>query len=528
MHFDLLIAGGTVVDGTGAPGFNADIGVNGKKIAAIGDLQDATGARVVDATGLTVSPGFIDVHAHSDGALLVDGQHASGIRQGITTEIIAPDGLTLAPLSKENYRMYRWYLSGILGLPPEDLDMSSIDSALANYNNKTSCNVATFAGHGPIRLEAVGFKDVPLTGSSMDRAKGLLRDSLEQGACGFSTGLSYYPQSYSTTDELVELCEVVAEFELPLSIHLRNHNTERGFGGGDVTEAIEIGRRSGVKVHLEHYRTQPNSAGDIASILEPVDSAKADGIDITLETYPYPVGSSFPQAFFPGWMHEGGPEKLIERLSDRSIRGEIVEEMRQVMYGRPSGNVWTWIDSEKNSDLPGMLMDELADERGVSLEELVCDVMVEESLACGFRGAPPSSVKVWRQIEADVMALLDRPDYMIGSDAIPVGQLPHPRAYGCFPRVVGRLRRRYGYALEQVVQRVTQNPAERFGLEGRGTLADGNFADIVIFDADHITDRSSFEDPKVHPEGIPFVVVNGQVAVDHERVTGVLAGQAGR
>ncbi|MDA0233045.1 MAG: amidohydrolase family protein, partial [Chloroflexi bacterium] len=156
----------------------------------------------------------------------------------------------------------------------------------------------------------------------------------------------------------------------------------------------------------------------------------------------------------------------------------------------------------------------------------VCDVMVASKLACGFRGAPPHSTRLWRQVEEDVMKLLDRPDYMVGSDAIPVGQLPHPRAYGCFPRVVGRLRRRYGYPLEQVVQRVTQNPAERFGLTGRGVLKPGNYADIVVFDADHITDRSSFEDPAVHPEGVPHVVVNGQVAVDHERVTGVLAGEA--
>ena len=528
MRFDLFITGGTVVDGTGAPGFRADVGVIGKKIAAIGDLQDATGKRVIDATGLVVSPGFIDVHAHSDGALLIDGQHANGIRQGVTTEIIAPDGLTLAPLSAENYKTYRWYLSGILGLPSEDLDMSSMSAALANYNRKTSCNVASFAGHGPIRLEAAGFNDVPLTGATLDRAKGLLRESLEQGACGFATGLSYYPQSFSTTDELVELCKVVAEFDLPLSIHLRNHNIDRAFGDGGVAEAIEIGRRSGVKVHLEHYRTQPGSEGDLESILQPVDSAKADGVDITLETYPYPVGSSFPQAFFPSWLHDGGPEKLLERLADRSLRGQIIEEMRKVMYGRPAGNVWTWIASEENANLPGMFFDDLAERQGISPEEMVCEVMLAESLACGFRGAPPHSIKIWRQIEADVMALLDRPDYMVGSDSIPVGQLPHPRAYGCFPRVVGRLRRRFGYPLEQVVQRVTQNPAERFGLKGRGVLADGNFADLVIFDADHITDRASFEDPKVFPEGIPFVVVNGQVAVDHERVTGVLAGEAGR
>ena len=526
MKFDLLITGGTIIDGTGKPGFRADLAVTDKKISAIGDLGGAIAARVIDATGMTVTPGFIDVHTHADGALLSDGQHASGIRQGVTTEIIAPDGLTLAPLSAENYRMYRWYLSGILGLPPEDLDMSSIEAARANYHHKTSCNVATFAGHGPIRIETVGFNDVPLNGNDLDRAKGLLRESLEQGACGFSTGLSYFPHSYSDTDELVELCKVAAEFDLPFSIHTRSHNTERGFGGGGVPEAVEIGKRSGVKVHFEHYRTQPNTAGELENLLRPIDAAKAEGVDITLETYPYPVGSAFPQSFFPGWVHEGGPEEMLKRLRDPSLRERIVTEMSVGSLNRAAGNVWTWTRSEKNAELPGMYFADVAASRGTTLEEMICDVMVEEELTCGFRGAPPHSVRLTRQVEADVMELLARPDYMIGSDSIPFGQLPHPRAYGCFPRVLGRLRRRLGYPLEQVVQRVTQNPAERFRLRGRGVLEDGKFADVVVFDADHITDRSSFEDPAMHPEGIHFVVVNGRVAVDHERVTGVLAGEA--
>ena len=254
MMFDVLIAGGTVVDGTGRPGFPADVWIKGKTIAHVGNLSGATAARIIDASGLTVSPGFIDAHAHADGALLVDGQHASGIRQGITTEIICPDGLGYAPLPPDGYRMYRQYLSGILGLPAEDLDMSSMAASKENYHQKTSCNVATFVGHGPIRVSAVGMYDTPLRGESLETAKRLVRESMEQGAVGFSTGLSYYPQSYSDTDELVELCKVVRDFDLPLSIHLRNHNTDRGFAGGGIEEAMEIGRRSGVMVHLEHHQ----------------------------------------------------------------------------------------------------------------------------------------------------------------------------------------------------------------------------------------------------------------------------------
>ncbi len=528
--FSVVISGGTVIDGTGSPGRPADVGVAGSRITAIGDLGAATAERVIDATGLTVTPGFIDTHAHSDGALLVDGQHASGIRQGVTTEILCPDGLSYAPLSPDDYRMYRRYLSGILGLPPDDLDMSSIAAFLANYHHKTACNVATFIGHGPVRISAVGMRDVPLTGEALDTARGLLRESFEQGAVGFSTGLSYYPNAYSDTAELVELCKVAAEFGRPYSVHLRNHNTDRAFGGGGVAEALEIGRQSGVPVHLEHYRTQPATAGDIASILDPVESAQAEGVDVTMETYPYPVGSSFPCTFFPGEFHEGGPDAILARLRDPAEKARWVRFLQDTPITSLGGNTWTAIGSGENRHLVGMAWEDVAAERGVSIEEMVCDVMVEEGMTCGFRGVPPVSVRQWRQVEEDIMQLLARPDYMVGSDSIPSAldspAMVHPRAYGCFPRTIGRLRRRFNTPLQQIIQRVTQAPAERFGITRRGVLAEGNFADIVVFDADTVSDGSSFEDPAVYPVGIPFVLVNGRVAVDHERCTGVLAGEA--
>ncbi|MEE8046041.1 MAG: amidohydrolase family protein [Dehalococcoidia bacterium] len=528
MALDVIIRGGTVVDGTGAPPIKADIGITGERINAVGDIPQSASdsAKTVDATGLHISPGFIDVHSHADAALLNDGQHASGIRQGVTTEIISPDGLTIAPLSPENYKMYSWYLSGILGHPPEGLDMSSIEAARKNYHHKTSCNVATFVGHGPIRLEAAGMNDVPLTGSKLETAKNLLRESLEQGGVGFATGLSYYPNAWSDTDELCALMEVVKEFDRPMSIHLRNHNKDRAFGDGGVSEAIEIARRTGTKLHFEHTRTDARSAGRVDELMAPIDKAKAEGIDITLETYPYPVGSSFPQAFFPSYFHDGGPEQMLKILNDEDRRAELIDQMSGIVYSDPNMNVWTHIASEKNKHLEGVLFSEIAADWGVSVQEMMCRVMVEESLTCGMRTAPPSNVRIWRQVEEDIMQLMARPDYMVGSDSIPVGGMPHPRAHGCFVRMVGRLRRRYNYPLEQVVQRMTQNPAERFGLTDRGVLAEGKFADLVIFDEKNINDRSSFEDPKVYAEGVPFVLVNGKFAVENEQVTGVLAGQA--
>lgn len=217
---------------------------------------------------------------------------------------------------------------------------------------------------------------------------------------------------------------------------------------------------------------------------------------------------------------------MLRTLSDEEGMARVLSDMREGTRGGVSGNVWSWIGSEKNRDLEGRLFDEVAEEWGVSIEEMVCRVMLEENLACGFRGAPPASTSAWRQVEADIMELMQRPDYMVGSDAIPTGGVPHPRAYGCFPRMIGRLRRRHNVSLELMVQRLTQNAARRFGLSGRGEVKAGMFADVVVFDSDRITDRATFEDPELFPEGVGFVVVNGEVAVDHERVTGVLAGEA--
>ena len=527
MHFDLLIINGTVFDGTGAPGVRADVGIDGRRVSEVSDLRDATATRVIDAIGMSVTPGFIDVHSHADAELLRNGQHASGIRQGVTTEVIAPDGLTLAPLGASNYEMYSRYLRGILGPAPEGIDMSTMAASKQQYHRKTSCNVATFLGHGPLRLEATGgMVDVPLIGDAKTKAESIIRESMEQGACGFATGLSYYPNSWSDTDELVWIMGIVKEYDRPLSIHLRNHNTDRGFAGGGVEEAMEIGRLSGAKIHLEHYRTQPESAGELESLLEPVERAKSDGVDVTLETYPYPVGSSFPQSFFPSWFHEGGPDAILRTLSDEEGLLRVLGDLQQGGRGGASGNVWSYIDSDRYADLEGVLFDDVADQWGVTTAEMMCEVMLETSLSCGFRGAPPASTRSWRQVESDIMELMQRPDYMVGSDAIPTGGQPHPRAYGCFPRMIGRLRRRHNVDLALMVQRLSQNAALRFGLADRGEISPGKFADIVVFDSERITDRATFEDPMQYPEGIPFVVVNGDVAVDHERVTGVLAGEA--
>lgn len=523
--FDVLILGGTVIDGSGKPGKRADVGIEGDRIAAVGYLSDATAVRVIDATGLAVSPGFIDTHAHSDGALLVDPQHANELRQGVTTEILGQDGLSYAPLSRENYRMYRHYLSGLLGLPPEELDMGTVE-AFRSYYYDIAINTAYLVPHGAVRLQTVGFRDVPLAGDDLELAKRIIREGIEQGAVGFSTGMSYFPNSYSTTDELIELCRACDEAGGVYVTHLRNQNTERGFGGGGVAEALEIGRRSGVRVHFSHYRTTAVNAGKVAEVMKDIDKAEKEGVDCSLELYPYPAGSGYPLYYFPGWFHEGGPEAMRARLLDKTQRARVVKYLTDKYTGQWEDSVFTYMKTEKNKRLEGMWWPDVAKERGVSIAEMVCQVELEEDFTVGYRGGAPQSVAVWRQVSRDEVELLSRPDYMVGSDAIPLGSMCHPRAFGTFPRFLGRLRRQFPImSLETMVQRVTDNPASRFGLKRRGRILKGYYADIAVFDPDRFVDVATYDDPRQFPVGMHYVLVNGAVAVDHERCTGVMAGR---
>ncbi len=522
--FDVLILGGSVVDGSGADAYRADVGVVGERIAEIGNLSHASARRIINAAGLCVSPGFIDTHTHSDAVLLTDPQHAAGLRQGITTEILGQDGLSYAQLSPEHYRQNARYLAGLLGEPPLDLDMSSVAAFRSHYHNKTAINTAYCIAHGAVRLSTVGFYDKPLVGDALETAKRLIREGMEQGAVGLATGMSYLPNAWSDTDELVELCKVVREYGGVYVTHLRDVNTERGFGGGEVPEALEIGRRSGVKVHFSHYRTQASNAGKVAERVELIDKAKAEGVDCSLELYPYPTGSSYPIRYLPPDVNDGGPDALLQRLRDPNERARMLDYMRSHPNDLDDA-VFTHLP--KNAHIEGMSLQDAAAERGTTPEEMLLDLLIDEDLQVGYRGAPPHSVRVWRQVSQDCVELLSRPDYMVGSDSIHVGSLPHPRAYGCFPRFLGRLRRSYPMlTLEAMVQRMTDNPAQRFGLTGRGRIESGAFADIVVFDADRINDNATYDDPRQFPTGIPYVLVNGKVAVDSERCTGVLAGQA--
>lgn len=524
--FDVVITGGTIIDGTGKPAYKSDLGIKGEKISAIGDLTKAEKKDEIDASGLTVTPGFIDTHAHSEGMLLIDPQHSAGLRQGITTEILGQDGLSYAPLSRENYHTYRRYLAGILGEPPLDLDMSTVESFRSHYHKKTAINTAYLVAHGALRLESIGFHDAPMIGDALTKAKRLLKEGMEQGAVGLCTGLSYHPHAWSDTSELINLCEVTNEAGGIYVTHLRDVNPERGYAGGGVPEALEIGRRSGVPVHFSHYRTHSYDAGQVEELVAPIDKAIAEGVNCTLELYPYPTGSGLPMSYLPSYAHEGGPDAIIKCLQDPTIRAKIANDLEHHVSGDGDLVNTSLSYFPINSHLEGMSLSEISTDMKGSLGEILCDLLLEEDLSIAFCGRPPTDENILQQINLDALQLLSRPDYMIGSDSILLGSIPHPRGYGTFPRFL-KLRRELGVlSLEEMIQRMTDNPARRFNLKNRGRIEKGYFADAVVFDSENITDNATYEDPRQFPSGIPYVLVNGKIAVDREKCTGVLAGQA--
>ena len=445
MTFDLILSGGQLLDGTGTPAVAADLGIIGEKIEAIANLSRAQARRVIPLQGLTLAPGFIDTHTHSEGALLHDPQHANGLRQGITTEIVGLDGMSWAPLSPPNFRLYARYLGGILGDPPPELDMSSIAAFRAHYHRKAAINVACLVPHGALRLELLGFRDLPLREEALQTAGRMVRQGIEQGAVGFSTGAAYYPGYWADTRELVELCRAVGEAGGVYVNEPRVGTPERAFGGGGILEGLEIARQSGVPIHFAHLRTTEQTAGQLQELTAPIDRAQAQGVDCTMDIYPYPSGSSITVSFLPGDMQEGGPDAILERLADPGRRRAIEDHLENRLFAPLEPVTFSYLP--RNSHLEGKSLAEAARRRGASPAQTLCDLLLEEELKVGYVNAPPSNPALRQAIDRDCLQLLARPDAMACSDITPLGSAPHPRCYGAFPRFLGRLRRRYRVAL---------------------------------------------------------------------------------
>jgi N-acyl-D-amino-acid deacylase len=524
MHVDLALTGGRILDGTGASEYRGDVGIRHERIAWVGPSGSLKARRTIDAAGMVVCPGFIDMHTHSDLMPLVEPGCGAKIMQGVTTEVIGQDGLSYAPLTDKTLPYFRTAFKGLNG-DPEGLswDWRSVAEYLERFHRHVAVNVAFLAPHGNVRAAVVGLDDRRPTRAELDEMKRLVDRAMCEGAVGLSTGLTYAPCSFAEADELVELCEVVARHGGYFAPHMRNYGVEMETA---VEEVIEIATKSGVPLHLTHFHASfPVGKGKAGAYLERIERARRDGLEVTLDAYPYLAASTFMAGLLPCWAHEGGAERLVGRLTDAETREKIRHEMEvagsdglQKAPAEWDTIVLTDVGSERNADLVGRNLAEISARLGKSPFDCFADLLVEENLA--------ASCLLFIGHEENLQQFMGDPHFMAGSDGLLIGRRPHPRAWGTFSRYLARYVRELGVlTLPECIRRMTSLPARRIGLTDRGLLKPGMMADLVVFDPELVNDTATYENPKSHPEGIPYVIVNGQIVKDAGHPTDALAGR---
>ncbi len=524
VQYDLIFRNAWVLDGTGAPGQWGDVGLREDRIAYLGPQCPGSARRTIDAAGLTLCPGFIDVHTHSDLALLVQPQAGAKVAQGVTTEVIGQDGLSYAPLTDQTRAYFRATFKALNG-DPEGLawQWRTVGEYLAQFDRRTAVNVAMLAPHGNVRAAVVGLENRRAAAGELAAMQEILRGALDDGAIGLSTGLTYAPCSFGDTAELVALSKTVAEHGGYFAPHLRSYGADMEAA---VEEVVDVCSAAGAPLHLTHFQA-PFSVGrgKAGHYLDRIDRARRNGLDVTLDAYPYLAGSTFLAGLLPGWAHEGGRERLLQRLADpecrRRIRNELEVAGSDGLHRVPvdwQTLVLAGVQTAQNADLVGRNFVDAAARRGREPFELFADLLVEEDLAV--------SCLAFIGNEENLQAFLRDPFFMAGSDGILVGDRPHPRAWGTFARYLARYVRELGIlSLEECVRKMTSLPARRLGLADRGVLRPGAMADLAAFDPEKVRDTATYEDPRRRPEGIPYVVVNGRLVKDADRLTGALPGR---
>ena len=520
--FDLLIKGGMVYDGTGAPWVRADLGVIGGRIAAIGDLRGARAIKEIDAEGLCVSPGFIDIHSHSDLAVLVNPKAESKIRQGVTTEVVGQCGSSPTPINERN-RELAGTMAKEYGIEINWRTMGGYVAAVADRGS--SVNIVPVVGHSAIRSAAMGMERRAPTHDELGLMMRLVAEAMEGGARGFSSGLIYPPSSYADGEEIVALAGVVARYDGIYMTHMRN---EAEGLLKSIDESLEVGRRAGVRVQISHHKAvgRPNWGLPEQSLAR-LEAARRESVDVTADQYPYIASSTGLSSVIPAWAHEGGPKAMIDRIKDPDtaarLRGEI-EESQTKRDGRWEDLFVASVSHEPHKGYEGKDIAEIAAEMGVDPITAVFDLLV----ASGYVGQVRFGM-----CEEDVVKIMQHPLVMVGSDGsclAPYGKLcrgkPHPRNYGTFPRVLGKYVRDEGHLeMAEALRKMTSLPASRLRLYDRGLLRPGLAADVTVFDAATVAEKASFVDPHQYPEGIKAVVVNGELTVLDGEHTGATGGR---
>lgn len=522
----ILFTGGHVVDGTGRPRERADVLVEGSRIRRVGRIDPGEHPRaiVIDATGLVIAPGFVDMHAHSELAMLADHDHLAKLSQGVTTQVIGQDGIGYAPVDDAALALVRRQISAWNGdLDDADYDWRGMAEFLDRLDDGIPTNAVVLVPQGNLRLLVIGSEDRPASPAEIDAMRGVLGDSLAAGAGGMSSGLTYTPGMYASTDELVALAEVVAAAGGYWAPHTR------GYGGTALAayaEAIEVARRSGCAVHLTHATMNfPANRGRAAELLAMIDAALEEGVDVTLDSYPYLAGATTLAALLPSWAHSGGPDATLARLGDLAERQRMRVALEETGSDGAHGEVVDWsamqvagVSAPEWGWTVGLSIADIAERRGVSGTEAALDLARDDRLGTG--------ILMHVGDEDNVREILRHPRHCAGSDGILVGARPHPRAWGTFPRYLGHYSRDLGVlSLEETVRHLAGTPAQRLGLPDRGVVREGAIADLAVFDPATVADRSTYDDPRVPPTGIPYVLVNGVLAIHEGERTDAVAGR---
>ncbi|MBT9144055.1 MAG: D-aminoacylase [Dehalococcoidia bacterium] len=517
--FDLIIKNGRILDGLGNPWYRGDVGIKDGMIKRIGGIKEGA-KEAIDAEGMIVCPGFIDMHSHSDLAFLVNPEAESKILQGVTTEVIGNCGISAAPIKDGTLDQLRDYAGSFLLKEYLNWDWRSFGEYLDKLKEGIAVNVAPLVGQGTIRIAVMGFDNREPEKKELAEMKELLREAMDEGAFGLSTGLIYPPGCFSKTEELIELARVIKDYEGIYFSHIRGESNTLIPA---LKEAITIGEKAGVSVEISHHKAAgKENWGKVKETLKIIEEARERGLDVTSDQYPYIATSTALSALLPDWVHEGGVKRLVERLKDPQTRKRIREgiEGGRLIYWNPikatewSNIVISVVGSEQNKELEGKSIEEIAKLWDKDSFDVLFDLLIGEE----------SDVRMvfFRMSEADVITVMRHPTTMIGSDGAVISRegplskgKPHPRSYGTFPRILGKyVREENVLILEDAVRKMTSLPAQKLRLRDRGILKEGYKADIVVFDPGKVKDRATYTDPYQQPEGIIYVLVNGEIAVE--------------
>ena len=514
---DILIYGGSILDGSGNPAYAAAIGITGDRISIHrGDVSLLEASRKIDAKGYIVSPGFVDLHSHAGLTILGSPHHEPKVRQGVTTELVGIDGISHAPFkTQEELERYIWLDSGLNGYPPMPTDWLTVQGLLSKYEESVAVNIAYILGNSPVRIRGVGWGPEKASASQTENMKSVVRESMEEGAWGISTGLDYPPGAYASTEELIELSRESARLGGFYHTHTRASLKEKG-RLAPWLEALDIGKKAEIPVHLTHYRQGYQGDGSHLDYLGLVDNARENGMDVTFDCYTYPYSGTTITIGLPHWAKDGGPERLMAALRNPDDRAKMKKE---VSRDRLENNWLTNFNQPKNKIYEGKSITEISDMRNQDPADSLFDLLLEENLGISTVGLGTNP--------QTLPAFVSHPAGMIASDAILFGDFPNPRTYGCFPIVLSEfVRSEKQLRLPEAIRKMTSFPAQRLGLRDRGLIKDGFKADLVLFDPVAIEAPATKENPKQYAVGIDYVFVNGKAVIDNGKSTGILSGRS--